>query len=49
MSRWIASYLQASAHLAQAAPGGVYRIAFPDPAEGRGVGDVQPRDWKRRE
>ena len=30
-------------HLAQAAPGGVYQIRFPDPAEGRGVGAAQPR------
>lgn len=29
-------------HLAQAAPDGVYRIAFPDPAEGRSVGSAQP-------
>jgi alpha-glucosidase len=30
-------------HLAPDAPGGVYRIKFPDPAEGRGVGLAQPR------
>ena len=29
-------------HLAQAAPNGTYRIAFPDPAEGRGVGSATP-------
>jgi alpha-glucosidase len=29
-------------HLAQTASGGVYRIAFPDPGEGRGVGNAQP-------
>ena len=29
-------------HLAQEAAGGVYRIAFPDPAEGRGTGKAQP-------
>ena len=29
-------------HLAQHATGGTYRIAFPDPGEGRGVGDANP-------
>jgi hypothetical protein len=29
-------------HLAQSAPGGTYRIAFPDPGEGRGVGHAEP-------
>ena len=29
-------------HLAQSASGGTYRIAFPDPGEGRGVGRVEP-------
>ena len=29
-------------HLAQNAPGGTYRIAFPDPGEGRGVGKANP-------
>lgn len=29
-------------HLAQNAPGGVYRLKFPDPKEGRGVGDAIP-------
>jgi len=29
-------------HLAQNAPAGAYRIAFPDPGEGRGVGKAQP-------
>ncbi len=31
-------------HLAQNAPGGTYRLAFPDPGEGRGVGKAQP-EW----
>src|SRR4029077_15622793 len=30
-------------HLAQDAAGGVYRITFPDPKEGLGVGSVQPQ------
>ena len=30
-------------HLAPASPGGTYRIKFPDPAEGRGTGSVQPQ------
>jgi alpha-glucosidase len=30
------------AHLAQNAPGGVYRIKFPDPKEGLGVGKPEP-------
>ena len=30
------------AHLAQEAPGGIYRIAFPDPEEGLGVGEIHP-------
>lgn len=30
------------AHLAADAPGGVYRIAFPDPEEGLGVGEIHP-------
>jgi hypothetical protein len=29
-------------HLGQQAAGGIYRIAFPDPGEGRGVGKAQP-------
>lgn len=29
-------------HLGAKAPEGVYRVAFPDPAEGRGVGAAQP-------
>lgn len=29
-------------HLAPDAPGGVYRIAFPDPEEGLGVGEIHP-------
>ena len=29
-------------HLAQNAPGGTYRITFPDPGEGRGVGKANP-------
>ena len=29
-------------HLAADAPGGVYRIAFPDPEEGLGVGEIHP-------
>jgi alpha-glucosidase len=29
-------------HLAQTSPGGVYRIKFPDPNEGLGVGKAQP-------
>ncbi|HSL22436.1 MAG TPA: glycoside hydrolase family 97 catalytic domain-containing protein [Vicinamibacterales bacterium] len=32
----------AGAHLAADAPGGVYRIAFPDPEEGLGVGEIHP-------
>jgi hypothetical protein len=31
------------AHLQPSAEGGVYRLAFPDPEEGAGVGRVQPR------
>lgn len=30
------------AHLAADAPGGIYRIAFPDPEEGLGVGEIHP-------
>ncbi|MEO7190776.1 MAG: glycoside hydrolase family 97 catalytic domain-containing protein [Vicinamibacterales bacterium] len=33
----------AGAHLAQNAPDGIYRIKFPDPAEGRNVGAVEPK------
>jgi hypothetical protein len=29
-------------HLARDAPGGVYRVAFPDPEEGLGVGEIHP-------
>jgi len=32
----------AGSHLAQRAPGGVYRLVLPNPAEGRGVGDALP-------
>jgi hypothetical protein len=32
----------AGAHLAPEAPDGVYRIAFPDPEEGLGVGEIHP-------
>jgi len=32
----------AGAHLAPDAPGNVYRIAFPDPEEGLGVGEIHP-------
>lgn len=35
--------LYCGSHLAADAPGGVYHLAFPDPAEGRGVGAAQPR------
>src|SRR5262249_8387998 len=31
-------------HLAQNATGGVYRLEFPDPTEGHGVGKAQP-EW----
>jgi alpha-ketoglutarate-dependent taurine dioxygenase len=30
------------AHLAASAPNGIYRIAFPDPEEGLGVGEIHP-------
>jgi hypothetical protein len=33
----------AGTHLQPAAPDGVYRVAFPDPAEGRGIGQSRPR------
>lgn len=32
-----------ASHLAAESPNGVYRIAFPDPAETKGIGDVAPK------